>query len=447
MNQKFTQAYQLLENLTINRRRTKRSLNFLGSTIKMITGNLDHEDLLEIQNHIETLKNSNNALTTENNEQIKINQLFEDRINNLTKQAYIQSKTIDSIIKQNMLNSDRAVDWRHILHIHSIIFNIDAVQHQLSTIFESLQLSKLGVISKAFLQPPELEFATQLLESQGISITSYDQTYEFLEPVAFHNDSNIIIIIKIPKLKQGKYTQLQIETIPMKDKIISINASTAIVGNNESYLIAYPCTNIEKNNICNVENLFNISNDDCLHQILRGNPSNCTFVKTRMESEIKIINNLGVLIKNSIAPTLLQNNCGFGPRNLTGTFLISFKNCSISLDGKQFNSKMFKGETEVDILPLHSVNVEEATIETEPIDNLEQLHIHNRRKLEHLEIVHRKTGIFSIGTIFLVTGIIMAILSFIHREVRNLKMKVTVKVPTTSVADSSDPELNRDGSN
>lgn len=447
LKQKQSQAYFILENLTTKRIRTKRSLNFLGSTIKMITGNLDNEDLLKIENQLEILKNSNNALVTENNEQVRINELFESRINNLTKLAYRQSKEIDSIIKQAMLSLDRSVDWKHLLHVHSIIFNIDTVQHQLATIFESIQMSKLGIISKAFLQPSELEFATRLLESQGLVIESYDQTYEFLEPIAFHNDSDIVVLIKIPKLRKGEFVQLQIETIPVRGKIIPINATKAIVGNNESYLVTFPCTNIERNNICDIGNLFNVSNDECLHQILRGNPSNCTFIKSPMKSEVKAIENLGVLIKNSVEPTLLQNDCGFGPRNLTGTFLISFKGCSIILNGKQFSSKTFKGESKPTILPLHSVNVEEAELETKPIDELEQMHIHNRHKLEYLENVNQRTKVLSFGVILLITCIIAAIFTFLLREVRKLRLKLTIQVPATNVDGTSHTELNRDGSN
>jgi hypothetical protein len=447
LKQKQNEANFILENLIAKRRRTKRSFNILGSTIKMITGNLDNEDLLKIENQLIILKNSNNALVTENNEQVRINELFENRINNLTKQAYRQSIEIDSIIKQAMLSLDRPLDWKHILHVHSIIFNIDMVQHQLATIFESIQLSKLGIISKAFLQPSELEFATHLLETQGLVIESYDQTYEFLEPIAFHNDSDIVVIIKIPKLRQGDYVQLQIEAIPVRDKIISINATKVIVGNNESYLVTFPCRNIERNNICNLENLYNVSNDDCLHQILRGNPSNCTFTKSPQKSEIKAIENLGVLIKNSVEPIFLQNNCGYGPRNLTGTFLISFKDCSIILNGKQFSSKTFEGETKPTILPLHSVNVEEAEIEINRIDKLEQMHIHNRHKLEYLENVNRKTGLLSFGVIFLIACVFAAVFAFLLRKVRKLRLKLTIKVPVSNIEESLQSELNRDGSN
>ncbi|XP_058456973.1 uncharacterized protein LOC131434323 [Malaya genurostris] len=404
LKQKHSQAYFVLENLTIKRRKAKRSLNFLGSTIKMITGNLDNEDLLKIENQLESLKYSNNALITENNEQVTVK-----------------------------------VIW-------NIIFNIDMIHHQLMPIFESIQLSKLGIISKTFLQPPELEFTTQLLESKGISIESYDQTYEFLEPVAFHNDSDIIVLIKIPKLRRGEYVQLHIETIPINGKIIAINATNAIVGNNESYLVEHPCNNIEKNSICDIQNLFNISNDKCLHPILRGNPGTCTFTKPSTLSKFKSIENLGVLIKNSIEPTLMQNSCGFGSRNLTGTYLVSFENCSIKLNGTQFNNKIFKGKTKPTILLLHLVNVNESELISEPITNLELLHVHNRHKLEHLETITKRTRVFNIGAIVLITCLVITFVTLIIREVCKLKLKLIIRIPIDKVADSSQSGLNRDGS-
>uniref|UniRef100_A0A1W7R5L2 Putative retrovirus-related env polyprotein from transposon gypsy n=1 Tax=Aedes albopictus TaxID=7160 RepID=A0A1W7R5L2_AEDAL len=447
LKQKQSQAYFILENLTARSRKTKRSLNFLGSTLKMITGNLDNEDLLKIENQLEILKNSNNLLVTENNEQIQINKLFEERINNITKQAYRQSREIDSIIKQTRLSLDRPVEWEHLLHLHNIIFNIDMINQQLSTIFEAIQLSKLGLISKAFLQPSELEFATNLLESQGVVINSYDQVYEFLEPIAFHNNSDIILLIKIPKFRQGEFVQLQIEAIPRQFKIIPINATKAIVGNNESYLISHPCMNIEHSIICDVQNLFNTSNDGCLHELLRGNTGNCTFIRSPMKPDTKEIENLGLLVKNSVDPTSMQNSCGYGPRNLTGTFLISFRDCSITLNGKTFTSKTFRGESRPVILPLHSVSVDESQTEPESIDYMEQLHIRNRHKLEHLETANKRTKVLNIVGIVLITCFVAVIFAFLTREVRKLKMKLTIRIPANNALESSQTILNRDGSN
>lgn len=246
----------------------------------MITGKLDNEDLLRIENHLKTLENSNNALVPANNEQVKINKLFEDRINNLTKQAYRQSRELNSIIKQARLSFRQT----HRLETPSRAEHHFQHRHDPSVVGNNLRVYTIVEIGYNFWS--ELEFATQILESQGIVIESHDQIDEFLEPIALHNDS-----CKTPKHRHGEYVKLQIETIPKQNKIIPIKATKAIVGNNESYLIIHPCTAIEKSIICDVQNLFNVSNDRCLHEILRGKPGNCTLTKYLMKSETKTIEN------------------------------------------------------------------------------------------------------------------------------------------------------------
>lgn len=249
LKQKLRQANVIYQNL-IPRQKHKRSIDILGSIVKSISGNLDSQDFITLSNQINTLKNSNNVLVTENNEQVKINDLFEKRLNNLTKQSFRQAVEINRFIKQARLNLDRAIDWQHMLHLQNIIFNIETVRYQLDTIFESIELSRLGVISKALLYPTELEYATQLLTTEGIEISSYDQTYEYLEPVAFHNGSSIILLVKIPKFKVGNYQLLRLETIPIDQKVIQLNGTYAIISETESFLTTEKCTQVGRNLLC-----------------------------------------------------------------------------------------------------------------------------------------------------------------------------------------------------
>ncbi|XP_062538293.1 uncharacterized protein LOC134206585 [Armigeres subalbatus] len=349
LRQKLRQASVVFQNL-IPRQKHKRSIEILGSIVKSITGNLDSQDFKTLSNQIDTLKNSNNVLITENNEQIKINELFEKRLNNLTKQAYIQASEINRFIKQARLNLDRAIDWQHMLHLQNIIFNMYNVRYQLDIIFESIQLSKLGVISKAFLYPTELEFAIHLLTADGIEVNSYDQAYEYLEPSAFHNGSSIILLVKIPKFKIGNYQLIRLETIPIDGKVIQINGTYAITSETESFLTNEKCTHVEDNLLCNSQYLVNVTENECYHKILRGNPGRCPFISTSLKSpEIKPLENNGILLKNIIKPLTLQNSCGYGPKNLTGSFYITF-----------FNSKL-------DVIPLHFVEVNRSSTQMDPL--------------------------------------------------------------------------------
>lgn len=79
LKQKLKQASTTFQNLS-PKQKQKRSIDFLGSIVKSITGNLDSKDFVTLNNQIDILRNSNNILITENNEQVKINDLFEKRI-------------------------------------------------------------------------------------------------------------------------------------------------------------------------------------------------------------------------------------------------------------------------------------------------------------------------------------------------------------------------------
>lgn len=432
LKQKLRQANVVLQNLT-PKQKHKRSIEILGSIVKSITGNLDSQDFITLSNQINTLKNSNNVLITENNEQVKINDLFEKRLNNLTKQAFRQTVEINRFIKQARLNLDRALDWNHMLHLQNIIFNVDTVRYQLDTIFESIQLSRLGVISKALLYPTELEFATQLLTSEGIEINSYDQTYEYLEPSAFHNGSSIILLVKIPKFKVGNYQLLRVETIPIDQKVIQVNGTYAIISETESFLTNEKCTQVERSILCNSQNLVNVTENQCYHQLLRGNPGRCPFISNSFKSpEIKVLENNGILLKNVIKPIALQNSCGYGPKNLTGSFFITFSNCSINIGGTRYDSKTLKFEAKLDIIPLHFVEVNKTSTRTDPVEEMQQLQTNDRHRINLLETTNLKNSSINLGSLIIISLIMTSIFIYVIREIQSIRNFIRIQIPSTS---------------
>lgn len=86
--------------LPIEKIRQKRgAFNLLGSAIKVITGNLDENDLNRINNDINSLRSGNQELVKQNNIQVTINKHLEKRINNIINSVNNQQK----IIKQQII--------------------------------------------------------------------------------------------------------------------------------------------------------------------------------------------------------------------------------------------------------------------------------------------------------------------------------------------------------
>ena len=74
--------------------KSKRDLDFLGTRIKTITGNLDANDLAEIYQEINKIKEKNNNRVIENNKQTKINRSVENKINRLINSFNLQQNAI-----------------------------------------------------------------------------------------------------------------------------------------------------------------------------------------------------------------------------------------------------------------------------------------------------------------------------------------------------------------
>lgn len=97
LSYELKQIQEFIRNL--KPRKIKRSLDFIGSTWKWIAGNPDHEDFLTIKAKI------NNVLEN-SNKQVIINQIYNDRINNITR---ITNEIQKMIKENNKINYDMII--------------------------------------------------------------------------------------------------------------------------------------------------------------------------------------------------------------------------------------------------------------------------------------------------------------------------------------------------
>ncbi|XP_055522685.1 uncharacterized protein LOC129716857 isoform X2 [Wyeomyia smithii] len=380
LKMKFIQTSLTLQKLS-PRRKTKRAINILGTLIKTITGNLDNDDLVTLNQKISYLHYSNKDLIMNNNEQIKINNQFQDRINNLTK---------------------------------------------------------VGVLSKSILQATEINYIIDKLENSGISVNSDEQVYEFLEPAAFYNGSCIVFLIKIPKFLQGIYQQIIVENIPINEEKIPIDFTHAVLGTNVTFVMNDTCVNIEQNIICKLQAMKNVSNDMCIHRLLRGNPSSCPFKKYNGIHEVKSMGNGKILIRNAKA-VQLKNSCGYGPKNLTGSFLITFRNCSVEIENQSFENTQLDYSNILEMLPLQSTLINKSKTIVTDTQILQQLHTNSRKRIEVLETNNHHVsygGTFTVIILLIITG-------YLFKEIRTIWTKIVIK---PSKPTDTNIELNRDGS-
>lgn len=78
---------------------------------------------------------------------------------------------------------------------------MELLKNHLDTIFETIQLARINLISKKFLEKDELRFIKDRLLEQNISLINTDQAYQFLGIRALYKNSKIYFIILIPQIE------------------------------------------------------------------------------------------------------------------------------------------------------------------------------------------------------------------------------------------------------
>lgn len=397
---KFENVNKLYRKLLPRTRTRRGAFNFLGSTIKLITGNLDEDDLVQINNDINDLKQNNHNLIRQNNIQVTINKHLEDRINNIINVIHDQQKiTKQHIIaaRQSSINN-RAINHNFTIfrQIFKISYHVDMLQHHLESIFEVIQLAKINLISKNFLETAELDFIIARLEEQNVTILNPDQAYDYLDIRAFFKGATLYFIIGVPQISSNLFNSLLLEPLPINGRNIKIPWNRAATNGNLTYFIKGNCQHLGENTLCNENELEDISDDECFSKIIHGSHGSCMFTSYQNMTNIKRLTDNYIIIKNTSASLL--TDCQFGNRTLSGTFLIYYTNCSISIGGKSFNTVEFSIKPKPIIIPLDGVKIQQNEFEPNlDIQSLSKLHIHNRQQLQNIDFRHTIQTSASLG--------------------------------------------------
>lgn len=246
-------------------------INMLGTGIKFVTGNMDQNDAIEINNKIDELILNNKNLIRSQNEQVSINVEMMKRFHNITNiknQQQIEKyfNQINGQIKKRINCDDH--DFRYMQYIYQLNLDIDILRSHLDDISECIQLAKLGVISKDILSTNELRFIREKLIEQNVKIQTLEQIYEHLHLQAYYNETKLLFIVKVPILDPELYTEHYVEPIPkLNNRSLDIPYEKIIKNLHETYFIVKKQNEINRIKYYNIKDLINVTNDMCFNNI------------------------------------------------------------------------------------------------------------------------------------------------------------------------------------
>lgn len=338
--------------------RTKR-WEQLGQIWKYISGSPDAEDL-------RIINSTSNKLIDQNAKQIKINHMFEDRLNNLTTKFNHLTSSLNNLSSEN----------KRVFESVGLLFSLDEFTQQLENLEEALVLAQHGIPSSRVITADEMTRVQNLLEGSGIFIGALD----FASAYVVSSRESIAYILKIPRIKDTEYSLNYIEPVIYNNSRIHIPTNFYLQGQH-SFALKSPCAMNRNLYVCSNSQLEPVTK--CIQQLLRGELTHCPTERTYTNNIIKRVDDSNLIIND--AEVTLTSNCTL-TRHLKGSFLVQFSNCTLFINDEMY-SNIDKAIRLASFTPTTGLQVNStAIINKIPIEYLQTLHLEQRDHLDHINL-------------------------------------------------------------
>lgn len=406
LSRKITTAREKLTSLQPHRQ--KRGLiNALGTVVKYIAGNPDQEDLEIIQHSLGTLQNQENKLVNNQMRQIKINNSFQDRINNVTNTIRKISSQISAL--SNTLREDATLEQLN------LIFSIDNLIHALEDIEEQVEFSKQDLINKNILSLEDKKYIYQRLVHQNLKLNFIDEIFQFSSGSLTISKDNIVILVKIPILEDNPYELLQIETININKTKISTDVK--LVARRHQRIIP-------QRHICQICEKSTPLEDECIYRILTHQKPRCQIQETDEMPSIKEIRR-GIILIDTTANIEVFSSCG-DSRILSNPTVIETENCTVNILNYTFHGENQFAPQEEYLVPTYNKQPELAQ---NAYEETEDIKINNLEYLKETQlIINRHQKITIVGGAIFITALIITSILFLATNIRKRRiLQVQVK--------------------
>lgn len=379
-----------------------RRWDTLGTTWKWLAGTPDADDL-------RMLNATSNELINQNNQQIVINQMVNQRIQDM-------SKTVNQLIDQHMDNKILLDQYDAI----SLLLYMDSINSILVEIQDTILRAKIKLPNNKLLTLHEILWIESTLNQQGIKTEFPEQALNYVTPKIATKDNSLLYILQIPQLQKTSSQMFQILPLIVNDTILVDAPLHAIKSGYNWFKTNYPQDFVQP--ITELQ----VLNDECIHRILSGVTSKCNVVEEH-NTFVSMVADNKVLINNA-HNVYLSSDCGPQNRSLTGNFLVTFYNCTIYVNEKPFTSiEIVSNEAQVVQGAFHNLLVNRTVLELQNIRAIANLTLVNRKRMETLKLKQysQQHWILSIfGGLTVSTIVIIGITVYICLRRRKIVIKI-----------------------
>lgn len=333
-------------------KRIKRGIiNPLGSIIKVITGNLDHDDAIRYDKIISELKTQGQGLA---NKITLVSEMMDHFLNStqiMDSNAKIMNErlqrienTVKDLSKENM--------YTFISYLNSVlnmfIVNFRTLYIKVNELETALALSKVSVLHKSVIEPNELLSLLSEITKYGNLMYPVSEKYlinieETLSLKTYINNDEIRFIMEIPLTNNISYNYFKLYPLPMTRDLLTVviipEFPFLLVEGTVYRPTATQCREITSNEyLCSEDDLVPYATTTCIEQLMeyRSNQSMC-FPRTVVTEDLKLqkITSSDWIAYSKCEKMLIQT-CGKDVIRevLLGTYILTLAEyCDVTIDG------------------------------------------------------------------------------------------------------------------
>lgn len=373
--------------------RQKRGLfNIMGNGLKWITGSMDDNDRIEIENHFKTLD--------ENNEQIRDSINKEIIINNHYNKTFYKLKTAIEQDRAVILNKLNDIETNNDLMLTKIAYldtllKIKLLEENIEHIQNNIASAKLNFMSSNVLTREEIE-----------SLNIDFHKLQLIElAVAKYRDRNIIFVLRVPKdiitakrylvspIGNENYTELAFE----QEEIVIIDKVRYIFKENSNV------NELKRTNICVYSN-------------------NCRKKENKNLEIIEI--EKGVVLVRNAKNINVSSNCDERQMTILGNYLFTFYDCELNINNMIYTNKNKKYKTNF-VMPEDDTNLFNKTNKNVNFDELildNDVNEWEMREQINFKSLNKDFSTF-IGLAALLLIVILNIILFLYQSTQKKKIQ------------------------
>jgi hypothetical protein len=389
----------LNNNFKMIRTSNKRSKRWdsLGRAWKWLAGSPDAEDLRIINSTL-------NSLINDDSEQIVVNQQIDNKL-------LVMTHKMNEMIAASNIQLNTTIEMESV----KIIINIDTVNGMLETIQDAIINSKASLPHSRVLEVDEILKIKTLLNNQGIEVTRLEDVFDYTAAKVTANKDTLLYILEVPQMA-GSATSLHVSSLPVKGAKIVNNPGHLIKFQDQLFTTKKPLEAVQL--AVDVEDF----EDTCIKPLVFGRRATCTVANDNYPAIHYIAD--GVLVATNMVDSNLTNNCGPENRQITGNFLLSFENCSITINKNVFTSLKVSNPQRDWASAFYDLEIVKKPLELHNVESLKEEALKLRKQVAvNSNLLNTWTPIILSKT----TLLLVAIVWLITRRKRNQQLAINIQ--------------------